>query len=653
MRLRATVRVVLSAFVAAVVTGGTLVAIGAASAPTASAVTVAVADFSLAMSSSPSSVSPGNDIKYTATVTNNGPTAAPAGVTFSDTPPAGTTRFESGDSSSPPIGIDCQSPSPTAPLTCTSNASWPSQDSVTFTVGLQVDANTTPGSVITNAATVTSSLADPTPADNTATTTTTVVPGPLLAVKKSHVGNFTQSQPGTYTISVGNVGTGPTSGTVTVSDTLPGGLTPGTATGTGWTCSAPGGATVTCTRMDPLVAQSNYPPITLDVNVAGNAPGSVTNTATVSGGGSPSTTANDPTTIISPPAPRLAIAKSHTPTDFTQGQPGTYTIGVGNNGTGPTIGTVTVTDPLPAGLTAGTVTGTGWSCSTAAQTVTCTRSDALAPSSFYPAIVLNVEVADNAPGSVTNTATVSGGASPTSATANDPTTINPAPEHLLAVTKSHVGNFTQGRTGTYTITVSNTGTTIISDIVTITDALPAGLTATAMSGVGWNCNVGTLTCLSAAGRILQPGGSSPPISVTVNVANNAPASVTNTATVSGGGSASATANDPTTIVPAARKATALEAEPVLFQLFPFRVFFPNLRATLTTASGSSPVPGQTVRFFAGQTFVCQGHTDAGGVASCNARGHFIQLLVAGGDRAVFAGDAQFGPSQARGPLIGF
>src|SRR5262249_51129406 len=78
--------------------------------------------------------------------------------------------------------------------------------------------------------------------------------------------------------------------------------------------------------------------------------------------------------------------------------------------------------------------------------------------------------------------------------------------------------------------------------------LPASLTATAMTGTGWACTLGTLTCTRS--DVLNNGASYPPITLTVNVSASAPATVTNTATVSGGGDinpANNTANDPTTI----------------------------------------------------------------------------------------------------------
>ena len=212
-----------------------------------------------------------------------------------------------------------------------------------------------------------------------------------------------------------------TSGTVTVSDTVPFGLSSTSISGAGWTCD---GATLTCTRSDALAAGASYPPITLTVNVSSTAPASVTNTATVSGGGdvsSANNTASDPTTINAA-VPDLAINKSHTG-NFTPGQTGaTYTISVSNIGSGATSGTVTVSDTLPAGLTATAISGTGWSCATLTS---CTRSDVLASGASYPAITLTVNVSSTAPSSVTNTATVSGGGESNTAndTASDPTTV--------------------------------------------------------------------------------------------------------------------------------------------------------------------------------------------------------------------------------------
>lgn len=133
---------------------------------------------------------------------------------------------------------------------------------------------------------------------------------PDMTVTKTHPGNFTRGGTGTYTIVAKNSGGIATSGTVTVQDILPTGLTPASAVGIGWNCTI-SGQTVTCTRSDGLAANSSYPPITLTVNVAANASASVVNTATVTGGGETITDNNssdDPTTINSA-TPSLRLVK--------------------------------------------------------------------------------------------------------------------------------------------------------------------------------------------------------------------------------------------------------------------------------------------------------------------------------------------------------
>src|SRR4029079_2278158 len=92
-----------------------------------------------------------------------------------------------------------------------------------------------------------------------------VAPTPDLTVTKTHAGGFTQGQTGaTYAVTVGNGGTGPTSGTGTLVDTLPSGLTATGLTGTGWTCAV---GTLTCTRSDALAAAASYPVVTVTVTV--------------------------------------------------------------------------------------------------------------------------------------------------------------------------------------------------------------------------------------------------------------------------------------------------------------------------------------------------------------------------------------------------
>ncbi|UQZ84180.1 Endo-1,4-beta-xylanase A precursor [Paenibacillus konkukensis] len=251
-------------------------------------------------------------------------------------------------------------------------------------------------------------------------------------------------------------------------------------------------------------------------------------------------------TVVAPPD--LSIAKSHTGS-FTQGLPGLYTLTVTNEGQGPTAGAVTVTDALPAGLTLAGLSGSGWTCDTAAKS--CTRADILNPGASYPAITVAVQAAADAPANVVNTASVStaGDANPGNDTAEDPTVIIGVPN--LKIAKSHAGGFVQGQRGAaYTIAVKNEGHGAAAGVVTVTDTLPVGLTLSAMSGTGWTCDGASCTRSDA----LAPGAAYPDITVTVDVAVNAAPIVINTAAVSGGGDTSPADNnaaDPTIIAPAA------------------------------------------------------------------------------------------------------
>ncbi len=194
---------------------------------------------------------------------------------------------------------------------------------------------------------------------------------PDLTIAKSHSGNFTRGATGIYTITVSNISLdAASSGVVTVADTLPAGLTPTAASGTGWSCSI-AAPTVTCTRADSLGAVSSYPVINVTVAVAQAAAATVVNTATVSGGNElnvANDTASDSTNVVS--SSDLAITKSASPNPIKQGNTLTYTLVVTNNG--PSDATnVTATDTLPSTVSYISATPTQGTCSQAAGTVTC------------------------------------------------------------------------------------------------------------------------------------------------------------------------------------------------------------------------------------------------------------------------------------------
>src|SRR5262249_3863097 len=126
---------------------------------------------------------------------------------------------------------------------------------------------------------------DVNPSNTTSTDIVDVARGPNLTVTKTHTGNFTQGQNGAvYTITIKNEGGSPTNSRVFAIDQLPTGLNPSTISGTGWSCVA-GPRTASCERFDALAPGASYPPITFSVNVAPDAPPTVTNTVRVAGGG--------------------------------------------------------------------------------------------------------------------------------------------------------------------------------------------------------------------------------------------------------------------------------------------------------------------------------------------------------------------------------
>jgi len=398
-----------------------------------------------------------------------------------------------------------------------------------------VAANAT--SPVTNTATV-SGGGETNTANNSASDPTTVL-APDMIVSKQHAGafngSFFQGETGaTYSIFVSNNGNLASLGTVTVVDTLPAtGLTATDISGTGWSCTL---ATLTCTRSDVLTPGSAYPVITVTVNVALDAPANIVNSATVSGGGEVNTgndLSQDPTIVLPPLHPDLTPFMNHSISNFVQGQSGIYRIDISNVGTAITSGAVTVSDTLPTGLTATDMSGIGWTCSVGA-TSSCTQSTPLVPNDSYAPIFLTVNIAANAPASVVNTVTVSGGGDTVSSnnSFSDPTQIA-VPLVDLSPQVSGSGFAGQGQTGvSYTIFINNFGNIPSSGTVTLTINLSTGLTATALSGGGWNCTVSSLTCI--ASTPVTPIGVSI-VTVTMSVANNAPATGQVTATVSGGG----------------------------------------------------------------------------------------------------------------------
>jgi uncharacterized repeat protein (TIGR01451 family) len=332
----------------------------------------------------------------------------------------------------------------------------------------------------------------------------------------------------------------------------------------------------------------SYPVITLTVNVANNAPSSVTNTATVAGGGEVNTgndTATDPTTINplggalafltgyalnSPPLRNNfsgfvgmqftvganALTVSTLGRIFITGNSGTHTVKLvqASNGTDVPGGSVSVS---MTGGVSGQFKYVALGSPVTLQANTAyylVSQEANGGDQWYDTGTVSSTNAGAVNNSIYSFDGVNWNSYNTANTSYVPANFQYALASLnpdLTIVKSHSGSFTQGDTGdTYSLTVTNSGGAATSGTVTVTDTVPAGLTATAMSGTGWTCTQPAGPCTRS--DALNANASYPVITLTVNVANNAPSSVTNTATVAGGGEVNTsndTATDPTTINP--------------------------------------------------------------------------------------------------------
>ena len=220
--------------------------------------------------------------QFTLNVKNNGtgPTGDPNGsnpLTVTDTLNSAFT-FVSSDSTGWTCGASGQT------VTCTNDSAIAQGSSYPgLTLSVNVSASATPGPV-TNAFNITGGAGVTATSSNS--DTVTIVPAPKLSVQKTHPGTFTQGQTAEWDINVSNTASGgATSGTVTVSDTLPSGYTVANfgTTSSSWTCG--GTTTVTCTATLSVSGGSGFPLIEVFVNVPGNSPTSVSNTALAWGGG--------------------------------------------------------------------------------------------------------------------------------------------------------------------------------------------------------------------------------------------------------------------------------------------------------------------------------------------------------------------------------
>ncbi len=485
------------------------------------------ADLSIVKTNGTTTVAPGANLTYDITVTNNGPSTV-TGATVSDVLPAGTTFVSATN------GATYNSVINTVNFTAGALAS-----DGTTSFQLTVAISSTLTGTLSNTATVTppAGVTDPNLNNNGSTATGPLQPQADLQITKTD-GNTT-AVPGasdTYTIVVTNAGPSFVTG-ASVMDTFP-----VVFTGVTWTATATGAATGFTANGSGNINDTVTMPVgsTITYIATGaidpSATGALTNIATVTppaGVTDPdisNNSAGDTDTLT--PQYDVSVTKvdnkggsSITPSTGTvvPGTSFTYTITVSSNGPSTAIN-VSVSDPLPTGLTSFVWSGNGHT------NVSGAISDTIASLAPGASVVYTATatVRPSATGTLSNTATVSAanGTNPNnnSATVTD----NLTPQADLSIVKtSGTNTAVPGTNITYNITVTSNGPSTVTGAM-VSDVLPAGTTFVSATN-GATYDSGTNTVSFTTGTLATGGTDDFRITLAINLADTG--TLSNTATV--------------------------------------------------------------------------------------------------------------------------
>lgn len=257
-------------------------------------------DLAVFTAATPNPVTQGNNITYTQSVTNNGP-ATESNATFIDAIPANTTLV----SFAPPANWTCNSIAPggTGTFTCTLNAGQTIANggSVSFPLVVKVNLTTAPGTTITNSPSVSSTIGDPNPANNTASASVVVASPTQADVSITKTASPEPVNQGTnlaYSLQVTNAGPA-IAQNVSVTDVLPAEVTFSSVFTNMGSCSYTAATkTVSCSITSLNVGSVAV--ITINVNAATFSANSLSsNTATVASTTPDPNPANNSSTAVS------------------------------------------------------------------------------------------------------------------------------------------------------------------------------------------------------------------------------------------------------------------------------------------------------------------------------------------------------------------
>ena len=355
----------------------------------------------------------------------------------------------------------------------------PGSGVATVTLAARPAITSTDGTVISNQAYITSNLI----IANTNVVTHRIVTLALTATKRADPGpSVGAGERLTYTIVISNVSQESVSG-VAISDTLPA----NTQFVAGSIAITPPDAGVVGTIPPTLVTGMAIPAgqsvtVTLAVTVSTplTAGTIITNTAAVTRtGGTTPTTAIVTNTVRSAD---LAIGKGDTPDPVYASGTLTYELSVSNAGPSTAAG-ITVTDELPAGVTFGSASGSGWSCDHVGLTVICTMPSLAPAATSYITLVVTAPITG---GTIVNTASVSATTPDPDTGDNNATAQTTVDDGVALLTHKDSADATgsplyPNDTLIYTVTVTNPATSTSQTHVVITDSVPTSTTLVAGS----------------------------------------------------------------------------------------------------------------------------------------------------------------------------
>lgn len=513
---------------------------------------ISVNKVALTDTANPKTVDAGAKVKWTITVTNDGPSDA-HNVTVTDALPAGL-QYTDIDA---PADALCQSTPGT--LSCALGTLTPGQ-TVVITVETFVWQVLAANTELTNTAKVDTTTVDPdtgNPGTDSSNDTITVTTNSVLSIEKTAERELIAAgETAAFQIAVTNNGPSAAGTPVTISDVIPDGLTFVSAETLGgaseWRCAV-ADQLVSCTLTDGDGTDVLLPvgPAPVLRIVTATSPSEVvgtqfTNVATATSPSAPEPVTDDAIVDVSTKAD-LGIVKSHDPlATATAGELFDWTITVTNHGPSDSLATdaapIIVTDVLPDGVAFAPADPAATTCvvpdAAAPQNIQCAIESTIAAGDSV-VITIPVLIDEATAGDLTNSATVTQSLTPQPEnetypdTDTDTVTVTEVAD-LTVVKAAGASEFVAGTDVSWTIAVTNLGPSnsdaTAEEPIRITDTIPAGVTNVAASGDGWTCAIdtGVLECERATDLAV---GAAPIITVTGSLASSATGEVENTAVV--------------------------------------------------------------------------------------------------------------------------